>query len=42
MAEMSRSLAKLREYRDRQEATVVYGHDAAQWQDLRRAPAPVI
>src|ERR1700716_811720 len=28
--EMSRSLAKLREYRDRKGATVVYGHDAAQ------------
>src|SRR5438128_9469257 len=37
-AEMSRSLARLREYRDRQGATVVYGHDAAKWQELRRAP----
>src|SRR5882672_7698540 len=40
-AEMSRSLARLREYRDRQGATVVYGHDAAQWQELSRAPAPL-
>src|SRR6266571_5360564 len=40
-AEMSRSLARLREYRDRQCATVVYGHDAAQWHELRRAPAPL-
>src|SRR6266581_1534959 len=41
-AEMSRSLAKLREYRDRQGATVVYGHDAAQWQELRRALEPLV
>ena len=40
-AEMSRSLARLREYRDRQGATVVYGHDAAQWRELSRAPAPL-
>jgi glyoxylase-like metal-dependent hydrolase (beta-lactamase superfamily II) len=40
-AEMSRSLAGLRDWRDRRGATVVYGHDAAQWQGLRRAPAPL-
>ena len=39
--EMSRSLARLREYRDRQGATVVYGHDSAQWQELRRPPEPL-
>jgi N-acyl homoserine lactone hydrolase len=36
--EMSRSLGKLRDMRDRQGATVVYGHDPGQWQELRRAP----
>ena len=36
--EMSRSLAQLRELRDRKGATLVYGHDPGQWQDLRRAP----
>jgi len=40
-AEMSRSLAMLRQLRDRQGATVIYGHDAAQWQQLSRAPAPL-
>ena len=38
-AEMSRSLAQLRARRDRQGATVIYGHDTAQWEGLRRAPA---
>jgi len=38
-AEMSRSLAQLRARRDRQGATVIYGHDAAQWAGLRRAPS---
>ena len=41
-AEMSRSLARLRDLRDRGGATVVYGHDAAQWQALRRPPAPLL
>ena len=36
--EMSRSLAALRALRDRTGATLVYGHDPGQWQDLRRAP----
>ena len=40
-AEMSRSLATLREWRDRKGATVVYGHDPGQWQGLNRAPAPL-
>ena len=34
--EMARSLARLRELRDRQGATVIFGHDPAQWQE----PAP--
>jgi N-acyl homoserine lactone hydrolase len=40
--EMSRSLARLRDLRDRGGATVIYGHDAAQWQELRRPPAPLL
>ena len=40
--EMSRSLGRLRDLRDRGGATVIYGHDAAQWQALRRAPAPLL
>jgi glyoxylase-like metal-dependent hydrolase (beta-lactamase superfamily II) len=40
--EMSRSLAALRNLRDRQGATVLYGHDAAQWETLRRAPEPLV
>ncbi len=40
--EMSRSLGRLRDLRDRQGVTVIYGHDAAQWQALRRAPAPLL
>ena len=38
--EMARSLAHLRDLRDRQGATVVFGHDPAQWEELPRAPAP--
>jgi glyoxylase-like metal-dependent hydrolase (beta-lactamase superfamily II) len=41
-AEMSRSLATLRDLRDRAGATVIYGHDTAQWEELRRAPAPLL
>ena len=37
--EMSRSLAHLRDLRDRHGARVVYGHDPAQWQEIPRAPA---
>jgi glyoxylase-like metal-dependent hydrolase (beta-lactamase superfamily II) len=40
-AEMARSLARLRDLRDRQGATVIFGHDPAQWQELPRAPAPL-
>ena len=41
-AEMSRSLGTLRELRDRQGATMIYGHDVAQWQELRKAPASLV
>jgi N-acyl homoserine lactone hydrolase len=40
--EMSRSLARLRELRDREGATVIYGHDPAQWRELPRAPVPLV
>jgi glyoxylase-like metal-dependent hydrolase (beta-lactamase superfamily II) len=40
-AEMSRSLGRLRDLRDKHGASVIYGHDAAQWQELRRAPVPL-
>jgi glyoxylase-like metal-dependent hydrolase (beta-lactamase superfamily II) len=39
--EMARSLARLRDLRDRQGATVIFGHDPAQWRDLPRAPDPL-
>jgi glyoxylase-like metal-dependent hydrolase (beta-lactamase superfamily II) len=39
--EMARSLARLRELRDREGATVIFGHDPAQWRDLPRAPEPL-
>jgi glyoxylase-like metal-dependent hydrolase (beta-lactamase superfamily II) len=39
--EMARSLRRLRALRDREGATVVYGHDPAQWQELPRAPEPL-
>jgi glyoxylase-like metal-dependent hydrolase (beta-lactamase superfamily II) len=39
--EMSASLARLRDLRDRHGARVVYGHDPGQWQELRRAPEPL-
>ena len=40
--EMSRSLARLKDLRDRHGATVVYGHDPAQWRELPRAPEPLV
>ena len=40
--EMSRSLARLRELRDARGVTVIYGHDAAQWQTLAHAPAALV
>ena len=36
--EMARSLGRLRDLRDRTGATLVYGHDPGQWQELSRAP----
>jgi hypothetical protein len=39
--EMSRSLAALRDLRDRHGAEVIYGHDPAQWQGLQHAPHPL-
>jgi glyoxylase-like metal-dependent hydrolase (beta-lactamase superfamily II) len=38
-AEMSHSLRRLRDLRDRQGARTVYGHDPEQWQAVARAPA---
>jgi N-acyl homoserine lactone hydrolase len=40
-SEMARSLARLRGLRDRQGATIIFGHDPAQWQELPRAPEPL-
>jgi glyoxylase-like metal-dependent hydrolase (beta-lactamase superfamily II) len=40
--EMSHSLARLRALRDKHGATVIYGHDASQWDALRRAPVPLL
>ncbi|HEU5195679.1 MAG TPA: N-acyl homoserine lactonase family protein [Methylomirabilota bacterium] len=39
--EMSHSLGRLRDLRDKQGATTVYGHDPLQWRTLARAPAPM-
>jgi glyoxylase-like metal-dependent hydrolase (beta-lactamase superfamily II) len=39
---MRESLAALRKLRDGEGATMLYGHDPAQWGALPRAPAPVI
>jgi glyoxylase-like metal-dependent hydrolase (beta-lactamase superfamily II) len=41
-ATMSQSLATLRHLRDRQGATLFYGHDPDQWQAMRRVPAPLV
>jgi glyoxylase-like metal-dependent hydrolase (beta-lactamase superfamily II) len=38
-AEMSHSLRRLRDLRDRQGARTVYGHDPEQWGTLPLAPA---
>jgi glyoxylase-like metal-dependent hydrolase (beta-lactamase superfamily II) len=40
--EMSHSLGRLRDLRDKQGATTVYGHDPAQWRTLAQAPAPMV
>ena len=39
--EMARSLARLRALRDREGATVIFGHDPDQWRELPRAPEPL-
>ncbi len=39
---MRESLAALRRLRDKAGATMLYGHDPAQWETLPRAPMPVI
>jgi glyoxylase-like metal-dependent hydrolase (beta-lactamase superfamily II) len=39
--EMSHSLRRLRELRDRQGARIIYGHDPEQWSTLPWAPAPM-
>src|SRR5499426_715171 len=41
-ATMSHSLATLRHLRDRQGATLFYGHDPDQWQGMPRVPASLI
>ena len=40
-AEMSRSLGKLRDLRDKQGATIIYGHDPQQWKEIPHAPEPL-
>jgi glyoxylase-like metal-dependent hydrolase (beta-lactamase superfamily II) len=39
---MSHSLATLRHLRDKQGATLFYGHDPDQWHAIRRVPAPLV
>jgi glyoxylase-like metal-dependent hydrolase (beta-lactamase superfamily II) len=39
---MSHSLATLRHLRDRQGATLLYGHDPDQWQAMPRVPVPLV
>ncbi|MGE3539476.1 MAG: N-acyl homoserine lactonase family protein [Candidatus Tectimicrobiota bacterium] len=39
---MSQSLATLRALRDRQGATLFYGHDPEQWQAMRHSPEPLV
>jgi glyoxylase-like metal-dependent hydrolase (beta-lactamase superfamily II) len=41
-AEMSHSLRRLRELRDKQGARTVYGHDPEQWSTLPHAPASFV
>ena len=40
--DMARSLAALRDLRDRHGATVIYGHDPGQWDGLPRAPDALV
>lgn len=39
--EMRHSLGKLRDLRDKHGATIIYGHDPQQWQDMPHAPDPL-
>lgn len=39
---MTQSLATLRHLRDRQGATLFYGHDPEQWQAMQHIPAPLV
>lgn len=39
--EMYRSLGTLRDLRDKQGATILYGHDPAQWRQVKHAPEPL-
>ncbi|MGE0822867.1 MAG: N-acyl homoserine lactonase family protein [Candidatus Binatia bacterium] len=39
--EMYRSLARLRDLRDKQGATILYGHDPDQWKEIPHAPNPL-
>ena len=39
--EMYRSLGTLRDLKDKQGATIIYGHDLAQWQQIKHAPEPL-
>ena len=40
-AEMYKSLGKLRDLRDKQGATIIYGHDPDQWKEIPHAPEPL-
>ncbi len=39
---MAQSLARLRQLRDKQGATLFYGHDPAQWQAMCHIPEPIV
>ena len=39
--EMYKSLATLRDLRDKSGATIIYGHDPRQWQEIPHAPEPL-
>ncbi len=40
-SEMYQSLGRLRDLRDKQGATIIYGHDPFQWQEIPHAPEPL-
>jgi N-acyl homoserine lactone hydrolase len=40
--DMSHSLTTLRNLRDKQGVTLFYGHDPGQWQEIPRAPEPLV